>query len=49
METPIRVVEIAERYRRIARRTFNSKVADEIRQIAEDFERIEAPQGLCPQ
>ncbi len=40
MEAQIKVMQIAERYRRIAKRTFNSKVAGEIERIAEDYERF---------
>lgn len=40
MEAEIKVMQIAERYRRIAKHTFDSKIADEIRQIAEDYERF---------
>ena len=46
MEPEIKVMQIAERYRRIAKHTFDSKIADEIRQIAEDFERFGAAPEL---
>jgi hypothetical protein len=42
METQIKVMRIAERYRRIAKRTFDSKVAGEIERIAADYERFAA-------
>jgi hypothetical protein len=45
MDTEIKVMQIAERYRRIAKHTFDSKIADEIRQIAEDYERL----GTAPE
>ena len=38
MEPILKLRERAERYRRIARNTFNAKVACEIEKIAEDYE-----------
>ena len=38
MEPTLKLRERAERYRRIARNTFNTKIADEIEKIAEDYE-----------
>ena len=38
MEPTLKLRERAERYRRIARNTFNAKIADEIEKIAEDYE-----------
>lgn len=38
MEPTLKLKERAERYRQIARNTFNAKVADEIKKIAEDYE-----------
>ena len=38
MEQVVKFKERAERYRRIARNTFNAKIADEIEKIAEDYE-----------
>ncbi|HKT18846.1 MAG TPA: hypothetical protein VJR47_12440 [Stellaceae bacterium] len=40
MEPEIKVMQIAERYRRIAKHIFDSKIADEIQRIAEDYERL---------
>ena len=42
MEAEIKVMRIAERYRRIAKHIFDSKIADEIQRIAEDYERLGA-------
>ena len=38
MEPTLKLRERAERYRQIARHTFNAKIADEIEKIAEDYE-----------
>lgn len=38
MEPTLKLRERAERYRQIARNTFNTKVAGEIEKIAEDYE-----------
>ncbi len=38
MEPTLKLRERAERYRQIARNTFNTKVAVEIEKIAEDYE-----------
>jgi len=38
MEPTLKLRERAERYRQIARNTFNAKVAVEIEKIAEDYE-----------
>jgi hypothetical protein len=38
MEPGIKLRERAERYRQIARNTFDPKIADEIKKIAEDYE-----------
>jgi hypothetical protein len=38
MDTDFKLRERAERYRQIARNTFNPKIAHEIEKIAEDYE-----------
>ena len=38
MEAGFKLRERAERYRQIARNTFDPKIADEIKKIAEDYE-----------
>lgn len=38
MEPTLKLRERAERYRQIARNTFNAKIAGEIEKIAEDYE-----------
>lgn len=38
MEPGLKFRERAERYRQIARNTFDPKIADEIKKIAEDYE-----------
>jgi hypothetical protein len=38
MEPTLKLKERAARYRRIARNTFDAKIADEIEKIAEDYE-----------
>lgn len=38
MKPSLKQQERAERYRRIARNTFNAKIAGEIEKIAEDYE-----------
>jgi hypothetical protein len=38
MEPGLKLRERAERYRQIARNTFDPKIADEIKKIAEDYE-----------